>query len=197
MSKLVQRQIDFTRGEQLSLRREICLPPGEKFLLWILDDHIGSGRSWVMSMAQLQAESGFGKTATYGYVNRLCERGLVWWDELADKRREFRICWPNVAETIEASSPRELPVRQTNGAVRHAESQFATRTASSPDEQPCSPRELHILNMPSLTPPTTPLQRHQRPRARPPQMMAMTRRFARRRKTRRNPERSVGKSSTS
>lgn len=124
----VQQEIDFTRSEQLGLRRDVVLPPGEKFVLWILDDHIGRGRSWVMSMAQLQAESGYGKTATYSYVNALADRGLVWWNELPDKRREFFICWTNMAELIDDATRSEQKTdREASSRSEHP---------SSPDEQP-------------------------------------------------------------
>lgn len=123
----VQQEIDFTRSEQLGLRRDVVLPPGEKFVLWILDDHIGRGRSWVMSMAQLQAESGYGKTSTYSYVNALADRGLVWWNELPDKRREFFICWTNMAEMIDEGT------RADHESDREASSR--SEHPSSPDEQ--------------------------------------------------------------
>lgn len=162
---MAQGKLDFTRGEQLALRRDILLPPGEKFLLWILDDHIGSCRSWVMSMAQLQEESGFGRSAVYNFVNRLCDRGLVWWDELPDKRRDFRICWTNVAEQIEAQSASTNPpggnaVHDVDAPVHQVESESTTWTLSPRRGRASPPGGLHIMNSaPSsaqLTPSSSP-----------------------------------------
>lgn len=109
-----QMPIDFDRATRLKLRASVKLPPAEKFILWIIDDHIGNGRSWTMTSRQLAEESGYTERCVRKTVAALEKRLIVWTEHASnhyhDQRREFFIAWPNLAEMIdEQSGPTEQP----------------------------------------------------------------------------------------
>jgi hypothetical protein len=104
-----QLELEYDRGEQLSMRREIKLPPDEKFILWILDDHIGKNAYWPLTVQYIAAESGFSVSKVYKILAALKERTIVHWDrkpattkgksrQLGPGERRFFICWPNVEQ---------------------------------------------------------------------------------------------------
>lgn len=133
-----QPTLNFTRGEQLALRRSVRLPPAEKFLLWLIDDHIGGGRSWPLAMADLATESGYSQATVYRAVAALTERGVIFWEPLADGRREFFVCWATLQEIIEQppqpSEPTELAVSEAGQASHGENDVLMVRTPFSQGE---------------------------------------------------------------
>ncbi len=142
-----QPKLDFTRGQMLHLRREISLPPTQKFLLWALDDAIRNGTSWTLSIADLMKVTGFKETATRDGLNSLKDAALIWWKLCPDGRREYFITWQNIEEAVDAQTPAQReedtaadeveaePVAQvlspaSGPAVRQTDHESACRTES-------------------------------------------------------------------
>lgn len=151
-SRDTQLELQFTRGEQLSMRREVHLPHDEKWILWILDDHIGKGPYWPLTVQEIAAEAGFSVSKVYKVLASLKERMIVHWDCKPDTRgeqprqlrsgeRRFFIDWANLEglPTIrEAASQgaRNSPMEKTDSPLENSEG-----CQNSPLEKNDSPLE--------------------------------------------------------
>lgn len=177
-----QRALPFTRSEQLRLRRDVTLPALEKFLLWVLDDHIGAGRSWTLTLEQLAEETGLSVTSVRKHAAALVERGLVWFRKTTghyhERNLEWFITWANVEELVQeqAATVREpvdsVPVTvaacsstnptDSEGFFREPQESFATRDNPTPREgiarnpQDSIYRKSAPLSAPLSAPPSTP-----------------------------------------
>lgn len=133
-----QRSLPFTRSEQLRLRRDVCLPALEKFVLWVIDDHIGPGRSWTLTLDQIAAETGLSITSVRKHAAALVERGLVWTRKTSEhyheRRLEWFITWQNVEDLVEEQS------RPGERAATPAETVLA-RSSINPTGDAGFPRE--------------------------------------------------------
>lgn len=148
-----QLNLEFTRGEQLSILREIRLgdprksndrKPFAKLLLRALDDRIGRSKRWAMTVDELAEEAEMSRSATYQWLGWLNEAGLIGFDSLPDGRREFWICWSNLwqmtpagraaerAEQAAVSPPGGLASPPHGPAVHQVDQQSTTWTGGPP-----------------------------------------------------------------
>lgn len=103
-----QMKLPFTRKEQLGLRRRIFLPRDEKWLLWMIDDHIPADRkSWDLTFELLAAETSMSVSAIRRAVKGLADKVLIDVEKISGRyhetRRRFSIIWPNVEEYADAN----------------------------------------------------------------------------------------------
>ena len=131
-----QRSLPFTRSEQLRLRRDVCLPALEKFVLWVIDDHIGPGRSWTLTLDQIAAETGLSVTSVRKHAAALVERGLIWFRKCSEhyheRRAEWFITWQNVEELVE---------EQTRPTAARVEEPVLACSSSNPTGDAGFPRD--------------------------------------------------------
>ncbi len=103
-----QREFKFDRAKQLKLRSAVKLPPAEKFILWIIDDHIGGKRSWTLTYGKIAEESGYTERCVRKAVAALDEHLIVWTKRASnhyhDQRREYFIDWQNLEELVDEQS---------------------------------------------------------------------------------------------
>jgi hypothetical protein len=102
----------------------------------VIDDHIGPGRSWTLTLDQIAAETGLSVTSVRKHAAALVERGLIWFRKCSEhyheRRAEWFITWQNVEELVE---------EQTRPTAARVEEPVLACSSSNPTGDAGFPRD--------------------------------------------------------
>lgn len=137
---MAERQRKFrefeSRGWQLKVLRHAPVDsPMQMLLLRTLDDRIGDGHCWILTIQQIADDMRCSYSTANRVVNELIEADIIWRDRIStnrsDGRYEFGICWANLADEPElAEEPK--PVRKRKPAAKARRRTFDPKSIELP-----------------------------------------------------------------
>jgi hypothetical protein len=104
-AELRQKELQFPtkRGEQLKILRESRVGDAvEKLLLHKLDDRIGNGKTWRLSIEELASEMEVGVSTAYAKVKSLKAKQVIIAERCKDGKFEFQMVWSNLADFVDS-----------------------------------------------------------------------------------------------
>ena len=140
--KVTEKQRKFrefeNRGWQLTVLRHAPVDtPMQMHLLRTLDDRIGDGHCWILTIQQIADDMRCSYSTANRVVNELVEAQYIWRDRISDNRSDGRyevgICWANLADEPEpVEEPK--PVQKRKPTAKKQPRTFDPKSIEFPSE---------------------------------------------------------------
>lgn len=139
------------RGQQLKMLRNVrlgCLKL--RALLRELDDRIPNHtearpETFALSMATLVDELEISRSEAYELCDRLRDLGVLAWDDLANGKREFWICWGTLSEFAHPD-PAQRPETPSLQQFRQRRKPIRSKASNDGDQEPAIPHRRNTIN---------------------------------------------------